>query len=1073
MPKMATTEVNKTKEGAVSLSYPMLAKCNYTAWALRMKVFMQAHDVWDAVESKDDKIEVDDRTDKIALDAIYQGIPEDILLSVADKKTAKQAWEAVKTMCLGADRVKKARVQTLKAEFESLSMKDSEPLDDFCMKMKGLVINIRALGENVEENYVVKKLLRAVPQKFLQIASTIEQFGNLEIMTVEEAVGSLKDHEERLRCNQVENNGGQLMLTEEEWEKRESEEKKLLLTRDEWVRRGNRGGNNGNRTRDSSRGGRDKSKVKCFGCGLYGHYAAECRKSRCDKDHKDQKQEVNMALVQDDEPALLLTECEKKEDGVMLLNEERVVPRLSAEEKQIESNLWYLDNGASNHMIGHRSKFSELDEKVTGQVKFGDGSIVHIKGKGSIVLQCKNGEERTLQEVYYIPTLRSNIISLGQISECGNEVVLKGEYLWVRDKQGKLIMKVKRSMNRLYKIILETNRLQPNIVHVSRDVEFKESKSWLWELTEQREIMKLQTFTVANVSTVQVPVHNEENTRISGTTNTGHTYENINDTNSSTDSSGDSSSETSSEPLRYRSLRDVYEDTEEIELEEELYLMGIDEPSDFNQASKRKEWRDAMDKEMQAVEKNQTWSLVELPPGQKPIGLKWVFKVKKDSDGKVGIDFEEIFAPVTRIETVRLLLALAAKNEWEVHYLDVKIAFLNGEIKEEVYVNQPEGYAKQGQEHMVYKLSKPLYELRQAPRAWYSKLNKCLLDLGFERCPYQHAIYTRRTGGETLIVGVYVDDLLVTGTSKMLIERFKTQMGEFFEMSDLGQLSYYLGIEVEQGAGYIKLKQTGYGKKILEKAGLKDCNPVNYPMDPKECISKDEGGKPVNTTQFKSLVGGLRYLVHKRPDIAYSVGIVSRFMENPTVMHLNAAKRILWYIKGTLDLGLIYTKEGGNNVLTRYSNSDLGGFVDDRRSTGGMVFYLNERMVTWVSQKQMCVALSSCEVEFMAATTAASQAIWLRKLLSQVTDEYIEPVIIYIDNMSAIDLVKNPMFHGRSKHIDIRYHFIREYIERGEIIVQHVSTVNQKANILTKALTTVKFERMRRLLGVQELIKQS
>ena len=219
MPKMTTTETSKVKEGAVSLSYPMLARGNYTAWSLKMKVFMQAHGVWGAVEQKAEEAKVEDRIDKIALAAIYQAIPEDILLSVAERKTAKEAWEAIKTMCLGAKRVKKARVQTLKTEFETMCMKDTESLDDFCMKLNGLVTNIRALGEIVEEAYVVKKLLRAVPSKFLQIASAIEQFGNLEIMTIEEAVGSLKAHEERLR-GQVKVNSGQLLLTEEEWQKK-------------------------------------------------------------------------------------------------------------------------------------------------------------------------------------------------------------------------------------------------------------------------------------------------------------------------------------------------------------------------------------------------------------------------------------------------------------------------------------------------------------------------------------------------------------------------------------------------------------------------------------------------------------------------------------------------------------------------------------------------------------------------------------------------------------------------------------------------------------------------------------
>lgn len=472
--------------------------------------------------------------------------------------------------------------------------------------------------------------------------------------------------------------------------------------------------------------------------------------------------------------------------------------------------------------------------------------------------------------------------------------------------------------------------------------------------------------------------------------------------------------------------------------------------------------------------------LSELPPGHKAICLKWIFKLKRDTNGKIikhkarivakgyvqkrGVDFEENFAPVTRLETVRLLLSLAAKRGWEVHHLNVKTAFLNGDIQEEVYVCQPDGFVIKGKEHLVYRLIKALYGLRQAPRAWYSKLSKSLKSLEFQRCPYEHAVYTKKIGDENLIIGVYVDDLLVTGTSVSVIKEFKRQMSEKFENER--------GIEVAQGPGYVELKQTSYAKKILEKAGMMDCNSTKFPMDPKECLTKDEGGKMVDATQFKSMIGGLRYLVHTRPDIAYSVGIVSRFMEHPAILHLNAAKRILRYVKGTLEFGLVYTKESGNNLLTGYSDSDMGGSIEDRKSTGGMVFYLNESLITWVSQKQRCVALSTCEAEFMAATAAACQAIWLRKLLGQLTGNNVGPVVLYIDNRSAIDLAKNPVFHGRSKHIDIRYHFIRECVERGEIVIKHVVTDGQRADIMTKALNTVKFENMRKLLGVKDLLKQ-
>lgn len=460
-------ETTKTKENSIGLSYPMLTKTNYTAWALKMKVFMQAHGVWEAIEPKDPKTTVEEKLDKRALAVVYQGVPEDILLSIADKKTSKEAWNAIKTMSLGADKVKAAKAQTLRCEFEALCMKESEPLDDFCLKLNSLVTNIRALGEKVEESYVVKKLLRAVPSKFLPIASAIEQFGEVETMSVEEVVGSLKAHEERLRRT-TETSQGQLLLTDEEWRKREGNEEKLLLTREEWLRRTNR-----NRTRsDGTRGAKDKSRVKCFKCQAYGHYAWECRKPK--RGEREMQNEANLSQILEDEPALLIAEVGKIEERSMFLKEDSVIPKLRTNvDGQRESQVWYLDNGASNHMTGQRGKFKELDESVTGKVKFGDGSTVNIEGKGSVAFQCKNGDERILQEVYFIPNLCNNIISLGQLSEAGNRVILEGDFLWVYESDGRLLMKVKKSENRLYKISLEESKSSCLLTKM-------EENTWLW-----------------------------------------------------------------------------------------------------------------------------------------------------------------------------------------------------------------------------------------------------------------------------------------------------------------------------------------------------------------------------------------------------------------------------------------------------------------------------------------------------------------------------------------------------------------------------------------------------------------
>ncbi len=401
--------------------------------------------------------------------------------------------------------------------------------------------------------------------------------------------------------------------------------------------------------------------------------------------------------------------------------------------------------------------------------------------------------------------------------------------------------------------------------------------------------------------------------------------------------------------------------------------------------------------------------------------------------------------------------------------MDVKSAFLNGDLTEEVYVEQPLGYEKKGEEGKVYKLKKALYGLKQAPRAWNSKLDRSLVSLGFKRCPLEHAVYTKNSKGSNLLVGVYVDDLIITGDSVQEIERFKAQMKNKFSMSDLGLLSYYLGIEVKQSSGEISLCQSAYAVKLLDKCGMSDCYETQVPMDQRHKLSKRSSNPPVDTTMYRSVVGSLRYLVHTRPDLAYSVGIVSRFMENPTTEHMSAVNQILRYVKGTINLGCTYRKGKEGLILRGYSDSDMAGDVDDRKSTTGMVFYLGPNPISWNSQKQKVVALSSCEAEYIAASTAACQAVWLRRLLAILAKREVQKVSLKIDNQAAISLCKNPVHHERSKHIDTRFHHIRECIEEGLIEVQHVNTKDQLADIFTKSLGRQKFIEMRRKVGVQEV----
>jgi hypothetical protein len=327
-------------------------------------------------------------------------------------------------------------------------------------------------------------------------------------------------------------------------------------------------------------------------------------------------------------------------------------------------------------------------------------------------------------------------------------------------------------------------------------------------------------------------------------------------------------------------------------------------------------------------------------------------------------------------------------------------------------------------------------------------------------------MYRRGDSSSVLLVGVYVDDLIVTGASSEGIEAFKTEMKMLFQMSDLGLLSLYLGIEVHQDDDAITLRQAHYAESILELAAMAGCNAVQMPMEERLKLSRKSTASEVDATHYRRLVGSLRYLVHTRPDLAFAVGFVSRFMEHPTEEHLQAVKRILRYVAGTLNFGLCYKRRTGVARLVGYSDSDLVGDIDTRESTNGTLFFLGNCLISWQSIKQRVVALSSCEAEYVAATTAATQAIWLAQLLSKLTEEEAQTVELKVDSKSALALARNPVFHGRSKHIELRNHFIRGCLDDGRISTTYIPTADQFTDILTKTLGRVKFQELRLRIGM-------
>ena len=424
-----------------------------------------------------------------------------------------------------------------------------------------------------------------------------------------------------------------------------------------------------------------------------------------------------------------------------------------------------------------------------------------------------------------------------------------------------------------------------------------------------------------------------------------------------------------------------------------------------------------------------------------------------------------MFSPVARAESIRILIALEAKLKWDLHHLDVKSAFLNGEIKEEVYVHQPEGFIKKGKEEYVLRLRKALYGLKQAPRAWNYKLDDTLRSMGFIKSVSHQAVYTSNIKEDRILVGVYVDDLIITGSNTRRIEEFKSSMKTKFEMTDFGLLNSYLGLEVIQRKSEIRLCQTNYALKVLDEFNMKECNLAKTPMECRLRLSKKGEGEEVEPTYFRKLIGCLRYLTLTRSDLIFSVSYLSRFTSKPFSNHMAAAKRVLRYIKGTVDYGLVYVSEREPR-LTEYYDSDYAGDLDDRKSTSGYIFLLGSKQFAWNCSKQKVIALSSCEVEYISSTSAVCQGVWISRFMHELIEEFIENFDLCIDNKSAIKISRNPIYHARTKHIEVRFHFIRNSVEEDKVKVKYIRTEDQLADLFTKPLGITKCLKFREKIGL-------
>ena len=509
-------------------------------------------------------------------------------------------------------------------------------------------------------------------------------------------------------------------------------------------------------------------------------------------------------------------------------------------------------------------------------------------------------------------------------------------------------------------------------------------------------------------------------------------------------------------------------------------ITKIVEPRYFHEAVKDIKWREAMAKEIEALELNKTWTIEDLPPNKKPINCKWVYKVKYNSNGTIerykarlvirgdeqieGFDYHETFAPVAKMVSVRCFLAVAIAKGWELHQMDVHNAFLHGDLDEEVYMRLPPGFSPSGA-NKVCKLRKSLYGLKQAPRQWFAKLSSKLLEYGFVKSYADYSLFTYRKGDIFMALLVYVDDLVLTGNNPVACAEFKSYLNSCFHIKDLGPLKYFLGIEVARSPHGLFLCQRKYALEIIEECGLLGSKPVAFPMEANHRLAVDESPLIKDPTRYRRLVGRLIYLTITRPELCYAVHILSQFMQAPTEAHMEAARRVLRYLKGNPGQGLLLKADADLNVFA-FCDSDWGACPLTRRSLTGYFVTIGGSPVSWKTKKQSIVSRSSAEAEYRAMATVTSELIWIKSFLSSLGIFLAKPMKLYCDNQAALHIAKNPVFHERTKHIEIDCHFVRERLLLKDLDTGYVASRNQVADIFTKPLGTQQFQFLRSKLGI-------
>nr|GEV26110.1 retrovirus-related Pol polyprotein from transposon TNT 1-94 [Tanacetum cinerariifolium] len=730
--------------------------------------------------------------------------------------------------------------------------------------------------------------------------------------------------------------------------------------------------------------------------------------------------------------------------------------------------LFIVESGCIKHMTGNLTLLCNFIEKYLATVHFGNDQFAPILGYGDLVQG-----NITINMVYYVEGFNHNLFSVGQFCDVDLEVAFQKSTCFVRDLQGNNLLTVDTTVSSQKELDLLFGPLYNEFFNAA----------------------------TSSVNKSSSPIVNAKQQYTPPTTNIQSLTEQINLTNVNAEENNDNQAEdthfyqpydseyrwTKDHPLEQvrGNLSKPVQIRRQLATDSEMCMFALTvsttELKTIKKAIADSAWIEAMQEELHQIDRPQVWELVDKPFGKNVIKLKWLWKNKKGEDQIVihnkarlvakgyaqeeGIDFEESFAPVARLEAVQVFIAYVAHMSFPIYQMDVKMTFLNGPIKEEVYVAQPDGFVDHDHPEKVYRLRKALYGSKQAPRAWYDELSNFLMSKGFTKGTIDLNIFTIKYEEDILLVQIYVDGIIFVSTNPKFSKRFEKLMHSRIEMSLMGEIKFFLGLQIHQSPRDIFINQAKYALQILKKHGMEKGQNIGTPMATKHKLDADLTGELIDQTDCSSKIKSLMYLTSSRLDIVQAVCYCARYQARLTEKHLKEVKRIFRYLRSTINKGLWYPKDSGFE-LTAFLDADHAGCIDTRKSTSGGIQFLGENLVSWMSKKQDCTVMSSAEAEYVALSAGCAQVMWMRIQLKDYGFNY-NKIPLCCDSQSAIAISCNPMQHSRTKHIHTRYHFIKEQVENGIIELYFVRTEYQLVDMFTKALPEDRFRYLVRRIGMR------